>query len=209
MNATLTPSHAEPGADAPDTLPLSELPEAVVRMTRLAARGAGVSQILEQAPVPGATAQHRLMVALMLRGLLWGALRTGRAPAGIKNTRRDLERTLRYLDRRIMLLAETASPGGASDIALPAIQPMAIDGYGAEIDVREGLPGLRVFTHDRQESQEIGALVEHYLGDALPLMSITVNLPVSWPTGLGCVRALCEAIYATYIANLPGCDPLA
>jgi hypothetical protein len=210
MNATLTPSHAEPGTDTPGTLALRELPEAVVRMSRLAERGAGVSQILEQAPVPGATPQHRLMVALMLRGMLWGALRTGRASAGIKNTRRDLERTLRYTDKRITPLAEAANPGSARNIALPAIQPMAIDEYGVEIDVREGPQVLRVLTHDRRERHDVVAVIMHILSDGLPLMSITVNLPARWQPTEPVLRTLCYSIRATYLANWqPGCELLA
>jgi hypothetical protein len=208
MNATLTPSHAEPSTDTPDPLALRDLPKAVVRMSRLTERGAGVSQILDQASVPGATPQHQLMMALMLRGMFWGALRTGRAPVGIKNTRRDLERTLRYIDKRITPLAEAASPGGARNIALPPIQPMAIDEYGAEIDVREGPPTLRVFAHDQRKRHDVAAVVIHILGDALPPMSITVNLPASRLTE-GSLQALCDAIRATYLANWrPGCEPL-
>lgn len=205
MNATLTPPAEQPAHETNGAL-LSNLGELVLRTSCLAARGVGVSQILDQTPV---NPEERVTVAVMLRAMFWWALRTGRAPAGIKNTRGDLERTIRYIDRRLAALAEAAQLGGASHLALQPIQPMASDPSGAEIDVREGPSILRVLTHDHQERHDVAAVIVHILGEELPAMSVTVNLPAGWQPTAEVMRGLCQVIHITHVTNWwPGCEPI-
>jgi hypothetical protein len=207
MNATLTPP-AAPAVEGAPPASLSHLGELVLRTSRLTARGLGVSQILEQAPVH-ADPEERVTVLVMLRAILWLALQSGHAPAGIKNTRRDLERTIRFIDGRLTPLAEAARPGSAKHLALPPIRPMATDPSGAEIDVREGPAVLRVLTHDDREQHDVTAVIAHILGEELPAMSVTVNLPAGWRPSVEAMYGLCRAIYTTHLANWwPGCDAI-
>jgi hypothetical protein len=83
------------------------------QMFALLSRGLGVSQILERAAQPFDSPTERLNVAVRLRTVLVCALNCGHAPAGVKNTLRDLTRTLAYLDRRIATLVEEVAPGHA------------------------------------------------------------------------------------------------
>lgn len=207
MNATLTPPAEQPASDRTGAS-LSNLGELILRTSRLTARGVGVSQILDQAPVTRADPQEQVTVAVMLRAMFWWALRSGHAPVGIKNTRRDLERTIRYIDRRLIPMAEAARPGSARHLELPAIAPMASDPSGAEIDVREGPPLLRVFTHEGRERHDVVAVIVHILGEKLPGMSVTVNLPAGWQPTVEVMRGLCQAIHTTHVINWwPGCEP--
>jgi hypothetical protein len=207
MNATLTPPAAEQSASDTTGGALHNLGELILRTSRLTARGAGISQILAQAPVKRADPQEQITVAVMLRAMFWWALRSGQAPVGIKNTRRDLERTIRYIDQRLIPMAEAAHPGSARHLALPPIEPMAIDPSGAEIDVREGPPVLRVLTHDHAERHDVAAVIVHILGEKLPAMSVTVNLPAGWQPTVEVMRELCQAIHSTHAANWwPGCE---
>ncbi len=204
MNATLIPPAAAPAAPA---VSLSHLGELILRTSRLTARGLGVSQILEQAPVH-ADAEERITVLVMLRGMLWWALQSGHAPIGIKNTRHDLERTIRYIDRRLTQLAEVSRPGSARHLTLPAIGPMATDPFGAEIDIREGPTVLRVLTHQQRERHDVAAMIAHILGEDLPAMSVTVNLPARWQPSGEAMDGLCQMIHTTHITNWsPGCEP--
>ena len=206
MNATLTPP-VEPLSDRTGAS-LSNLGELILRTSRLTARGVGVSQILDQAPVTRADPQEQVTVAVMLRAMFWWALRSGHAPVGIKNTRRDLERTIRYIDRRLIPLAEAARPGSARHLELPAIVPMASDPSGAEIDVREGPSILRVLTHEERERHDVVAVIVHILGEKLPAMSVTVNLPAGWQPTVEVMRGLCQTIHTTHVINRwPGCEP--
>jgi hypothetical protein len=206
MNAILTPP-AEPSARKTTGAALRNLSELILQTSRLTARGAGVSQILAQAP-ERTDPQEQITVGVMLRAMFWWALRSGHAPVGIKNTRRDLERTIRYIDRRLIPIAEAAKPGSARHLALPPIVPMAIDPSGAEIDVREGPPILRVLTHDHAERHDVTAVIVHILGEKLPAMSVTVNLPAGWQPTVEVMRELCQVIHTTHLANWwPGCEP--
>ena len=205
MNATLTPPTEQSTLET-NGVSLSNLGELVLRTSCLVARGVGVSQILDQAPV---NPEERVTVAVMLRAMFWWALRTGRAPVGIKNTRGDLERTIRYIDRRLAALAEVAQVPGAAELALQPIQPMASDPSGADIDVREGPSMLRVLTHDHQERRDVAAVIVHILGEELPAMSVTVNLPAGWQPTVAVMRGLCQVIHITHVTNWwPGCEPI-
>ncbi len=207
MHATLIAPAAMPAGGTP-ARPLSNLGELILRTSRLSARGLGISQILQQAPVH-ADAEERVTVLVMLRAMFWWALHSGHAPVGIKNTRRDLERTIRFIDRRLPALAEIARPGSASYLELPAIAPMATDPSGAEIDVREGPPTLRVLGSNHEEHDDVAAVIEHILGEHLPAMSVTVKLPDGWHPSVEVMYGLCQAIHTTHITNWwPGCEPI-
>lgn len=171
------------------------------RILALLARGAGVWQILAHVPPSGATAAERLGVGSQLRGILASALQTGHAPAGVKNTRRDLERTIEYLDTRLVALAEIVAPERSADILWAPLKAMASDHYGAEIDVRDGPPSLTVLDHAGEEKHEIRAVLLHILGEQRPDRLVTVNLPAGWTPGMEQMTTLAQAIYDTHLSH--------
>ncbi len=181
---------------------LREHQQVTERILALLARGAGVTQILKQVPPRHATAGQRLGVGLRLRGILWGSLHTGHAPAGVKNNRRDLERTIAHLDVRLWKLVEhlTANDGPAN-IVWPAVRPMAIDLHGAEIDIRDGAASLTVLAADGTEKHDVCAVLLHMLGEGCPDSSVTVNLPGGWRPTIRSMESLRDTILETHASN--------
>lgn len=167
------------------------------RIVALLARGAGVSQILKQVPRRHAPATQRLAVGWCLRGILWNALVTGRAPAGVKNTRRDLERTIAYLDLRLAKLVAHVAGDDAPKVVWPSVRPRTTDEYGVEIDVRDGLRSLTVLGSDGAEKHDICAVLVHMLCERQPDRRVTVNLPNGWIPDMARMTELRQAILYT------------
>jgi hypothetical protein len=198
-----TTDAADAGEPRPAARTLDERQQATTRILALLARGAGVTQILKQAPPRHATPGQRLAVGSTLRGILWIALLTGRAPAGVKNTRRDLERTIAYLDLRLAKLVAHLAAGEFANIVWPPVRPMAIDEYGAAIDIRDGQPSLTVLGSNGHEKHDVCAVLLHMLGDLCPDSRVTVNLPPGWAPDMAHMTELRRTILCTHRANQP------
>jgi hypothetical protein len=209
QSALLAPAGADAAVEAPPPCSRDrERRQVTERILALLARGVGVSQILKQVPPRHATATQRLAVGLRLRGILWGALHTGHAPVGVKNTRRDLERTIAYLDVRLWkLVVHLAAGDGPANVLWPAVRPMAIDLHGAEIDVRDGAPSLTVLAHDAKETHDVCAVLLHMLGDRRPEVRVTVELPCGWRPTVRCMDSLRDTILQTHLLNQPVLEP--
>jgi len=202
--ALLPPADAgDVGEPGPAVSTSDEREQVRKRILALLARGVGVSQILKQAPPRHATQQQRLAVGSTLRGILWMALLTGHAPPGVKNTRRDLERTIAYLDLRLAKRVAHLAAGDIANIVWPAVRPMAIDEYGAEIDIRDGQPSLTVLGSDGHEKHDACAVLLHMLGDLCPDSRVTVNLPCGWTPDMAHMTELRRMILYTHRANQP------
>lgn len=198
-----TPEAGDVREPRPAARTLDERQQVTRRILALLARGAGVSQILKQAPPRHATQQQRLAVGSTLRGILWMALLTGHAPAGVKNTRRDLERTIAYLDLRLAKRVAHLAVGDIANIVWPPVRPMATDKYGAAIDVRDGQPSLTVLGSDGHEKHDVCAVLLHMLGDLCPDSRVTVNLPCSWTPDMAHMTEVRRTILYTHRVNQP------
>jgi len=202
-----TTDAADVGEPRPAARTLDERQQVTKRILALLARGAGVTQILKQAPPRHATPPQRLATGSTLRGTRWMALLTGLAPAGVKNTRRDLERTIAYLDLRLAKIVAHLAAGDTANIMWPPVRPMAIDEHGAEIDIRDGQPSLTVLGSDGHEKHDICAVLLHMLGDLRPDSRVTVNLPSGWRPDMEHMTELHRTILYTRRANQPLGDP--
>jgi hypothetical protein len=204
-----TPLHAQPPSQSPRPRPLSPAtrarilaglehrhhPQEQARLTErtfaLLTRGAGVGQIIKQVAQPNDSVVERLRVALLLRSWFAYYLNSGHAPDGVKNTLHDLTRTLAYIDRKIDEIMETIP---FFSIVRDTVAPMATDEFGAQVDVRDGIPSFTLVGYPDGLQALLARLLRNRLAADWPRRRVTVNVPDGWAPHDEAVSALVGAI---------------
>jgi hypothetical protein len=161
------------------------------RTSALLARGAGVGQIIRQVAQPNDSVVERLRVALLLRSWFVYYLNSGHAPDGVKNTLHDLTRTLAYIDRELDEIMETIL---CFPIVRDTVEPMLTDEFGAQVDVRDGLPSFTLIGYPDGLQTLLARLLQSRLAADWPQQRITVNVPDGWAPHDEAVSALARAI---------------
>jgi predicted ATPase with chaperone activity len=75
---------------------------------------------------------------------------------------------------------------------------MARDEYGAEVDVRDGLPSFTIVGYPDGRQHAIAETLRHRLGGLWPQRRITVNVPDGWAPHDLALAAMARAIHRAH-----------